>query len=344
MALLQALKIGTIRSSPSCLSEAVFLLAALASPGLGAERIRYVHTDALGSIRALTDEAGNVVERHDYLPFGEEWCGTAACGSTAPGQPRRFTGKERDVETGLDYFGARYLQPGMGRFTATDSRMSMGEATLNPQKWNRYTYALSNPFRYVDPDGREEITVTINAFIPSVFVTTPWPMKGDGRTLFEAGTSRTTQRIVVETDPAKSSTGFVSATVDTGTSVGVGDRGILTTGKAPTDGLGATVRRETSGDVTINTVATVPYPNMPVPDFAAIRYNLSINVSDRQGQVAVTVTGSHTRFPAFEVIAHREGSNAGQAVYGRLPGTSRVAPATIMLPPRTISERKVLDK
>jgi hypothetical protein len=67
--------------------------------------VEYYHLDALGTVRAVTDQAGAVVERHDYLPHGEAWCGTAVCSSPTQGQPLRFTGKERDAETGLDYFG-----------------------------------------------------------------------------------------------------------------------------------------------------------------------------------------------------------------------------------------------
>ena len=60
----------------------------------------------------MTDAAGNVIERHDYLPFGEE-CTTGVCASNPgvnAGQPRKFTGKERDAETGLDYFGCQTLR------------------------------------------------------------------------------------------------------------------------------------------------------------------------------------------------------------------------------------------
>lgn len=141
-------------SAPHLLALLVTLVA-LARPALAAERIRYVDTDAIGNVRVVTDEGGNVVERHDYLPFGEEWCGTAVCGSVTPGQPKRFTGKERDAETGLDYFGARYHRAHLGRFTTVDPGQKTGENLVDPQRWNRYAYVRNNPLRYVDPDGRE---------------------------------------------------------------------------------------------------------------------------------------------------------------------------------------------
>jgi RHS repeat-associated protein len=75
--------------------------------------------------------------------------------SVSPGQSKRFTGKERDAETGLDYFGARYYGSRIGRFTTVDPSLDQKAAFVNPQKWNRYAYGLNNPLRYVDPDGRD---------------------------------------------------------------------------------------------------------------------------------------------------------------------------------------------
>jgi RHS repeat-associated protein len=121
------------------------------------ELVEYVHLDAIGNVRAVTNQAQQVVERHDYLPFGEE-CTSGACAANPGvngGQPRKFTGKERDAETGLDYFGARYYGSRIGRFTTTDPAYTIQENLVDPQRWNRYAYARNNPLRYVDPDGRE---------------------------------------------------------------------------------------------------------------------------------------------------------------------------------------------
>jgi RHS repeat-associated protein len=92
---------------------------------------------------------GNVVRRHDYYPFGEEY-------APPPLTPDRlrFTAKERDVETGLDYFGARYYASRIGRFTTVDPLMDQQKALVDPQQWNRYAYVRNNPLRYTDPDGR----------------------------------------------------------------------------------------------------------------------------------------------------------------------------------------------
>ena len=88
------------------------------------------------------------------MPFGELW-------PTVPPAPfefRQFGGKERDAETGLDYFGARYYRGVSGRFTTVDPFMIVAAAIPDPQRWNRYAYGRNNPFVFIDPDGRDIIS------------------------------------------------------------------------------------------------------------------------------------------------------------------------------------------
>ena len=118
-------------------------------PGpVAAQVVEYYHLDALGSVRVVTNEAGEVLRRHDYLPFGEEWPERSTT------DKRLFTGKERDFETGLDYFGARYYRAEVGRFSTVDPVVTFDENLVDPQRWNRYAYVRNNPLKYVDPDGR----------------------------------------------------------------------------------------------------------------------------------------------------------------------------------------------
>jgi RHS repeat-associated protein len=114
--------------------------------------IEYYTTDALGSVRAVTKKVNGqwtVVARHDYMPFGEE-----VAPPSPPQDKRLFTGKERDNETGMDYFGARYYRADVGRFTTVDPVQTISENLTDPQRWNRYSYVRNNPLRYTDPDGR----------------------------------------------------------------------------------------------------------------------------------------------------------------------------------------------
>jgi|GEM_PF-5829156 len=68
------------------------------------------------------------------------------------GVRQQFTQKERDIETGLDYFLARYYAGAQGRFTSVDPLLASGNA-MAPQSWNRYSYSYNNPLRYTDPSG-----------------------------------------------------------------------------------------------------------------------------------------------------------------------------------------------
>ena len=66
-----------------------------------------------------------------------------------------FTGKERDTETGLDYFGARYMSSAQGRFTSPDPLYFQKEMLTDPQRFNLYAYARNNPLRFMDPSGEK---------------------------------------------------------------------------------------------------------------------------------------------------------------------------------------------
>ena len=113
----------------------------------GTAVLTYYHTDALGSVRAVTPASGgSPLVRHDYFPFGEST-------SFLTGDPRRFTGAELDSETGFHYLGARYYRNVFGRFTSADDPGYMN--VFQPQSMNRYAYVLNNPLRYVDPTGHQ---------------------------------------------------------------------------------------------------------------------------------------------------------------------------------------------
>ena len=128
----------------------IFLFSGI--PSIAADKVFFYHTDATGTPMAMTDSNGDVVWEGDYLPFGEEY---EIAGEV--GNKNRFIGKEKDEETDLYYFGARYLDARAGRFTATDPVGIRESDLMNPQRFNRYAYGLNNPYRYVDPDGEAAI-------------------------------------------------------------------------------------------------------------------------------------------------------------------------------------------
>ena len=104
----------------------------------------YPVVDHLGSMRMLTDSAGSTnVKRDDYLPYGMEILAGVDSRTTTMGYVSgtpddtnpKFTGKERDAETGLDFFDFRYLSGAQGRFTSPDDPSLIGDPS-NPQSWN----------------------------------------------------------------------------------------------------------------------------------------------------------------------------------------------------------------
>ena len=104
-------------------------------------------TDWLGTMRASTDSSGVLQSTCTGLPFGDQ----SACQGNVT-DPRYFTGKERDSESGNDYFGARYYASSMGRMLSPDPG-NIGVDRTNPQTWNMYSYGLNNPLRVIDPTG-----------------------------------------------------------------------------------------------------------------------------------------------------------------------------------------------
>ena len=107
--------------------------------------VTFIHTDGLGSPVARTDATGNVVSRTRYEPYGY----TASGATPSIG----FTGHAHDADTGLTYMQQRYYDPVAGRFLSIDPVNTDANAGKG---FNRYSYAINNPYAYIDPEGREE--------------------------------------------------------------------------------------------------------------------------------------------------------------------------------------------
>lgn len=132
-------------------SAGLAVLLAVLFPAHAAEKTTYFHFDALGSSPvAASDQAGNVVWKEEYRPYGARIKQAPAASSNT----RWYTGHPQDDDTGLTYMGARYYDPVVGRFMATDPK---GFTADNLHSFNRYAYANNNPYKFVDPDGREAL-------------------------------------------------------------------------------------------------------------------------------------------------------------------------------------------
>ncbi|HUN85120.1 MAG TPA: Ig-like domain repeat protein [Terracidiphilus sp.] len=109
--------------------------------------LHFYLNDPLGSRRAETDYSGTLQESCGTLPFGDG----ASCTPTPAEQ--LFTGKERDTESGNDYFGARYYASTMGRMLSPDPSGLFFADRTNPQSLNLYAYVRNNPLAFTDPTG-----------------------------------------------------------------------------------------------------------------------------------------------------------------------------------------------
>ena len=88
--------------------------------------------------------------------------------SEASGVRSISTGKERDAESGNDYFGARYYASTMGRLLSPDPERPTPLHLLNPQRWNTYAYGLNNPLSFTDSGGRDAAAVNFSKEIAMV--------------------------------------------------------------------------------------------------------------------------------------------------------------------------------
>ncbi|WP_321470786.1 RHS repeat-associated core domain-containing protein [uncultured Paludibaculum sp.] len=148
--------------------------------------VRYLAQDSLGSTRMVFDGVGNPVRCLDYLPYGEQipqglGAGRAgACWATGEDPKVKFTGKERDTETSLDYFGARYFSAAQDRFTTPDAPFA-DQHPEDPQSWNLYAYVRNNPLAMVDVTGKDALRITDKAS-GQVTVVIPVRFTGSGAT------------------------------------------------------------------------------------------------------------------------------------------------------------------
>ncbi|RDY67043.1 hypothetical protein DX912_10190 [Lysobacter soli] len=120
-----------------------------------AQTVEYMHTDALGSVVAVTDSAGSVIERNQYEPYGEDLTGIK--------DGAGYTGHVSDAATGLSYMQQRYYDPQLGRFLSVDPVTANGGTGAN---FNRYWYGNNNPYTFTDPDGRQASSFFLNGLEP----------------------------------------------------------------------------------------------------------------------------------------------------------------------------------
>src|SRR5690348_16953791 len=173
--------------------------------------------DGLGSERLRTRTDGSLAETCTALPFGDGLNCSFPNGA-ATDSPLHFTGKPRDAETGLDYFGFRYNSSTLGRWMTPDPAGNLVASPANPQSWNQYAYVLNNPATLVDPFG--------------LFGTDPALCSTSAGMAYCPGTSVTVNGgdgAIIDTVPIPVPLGAVIGTVGTGSAPSRGGGGSVST-------------------------------------------------------------------------------------------------------------------
>jgi len=137
----------------SLINEYIFFGGKRISRRDSSNNIEYYFADEIGSSRVVTNASGTIAEDCDYFPYGRSSCAPSSVNNYL------FSGKERDAESGLDDFGARYYSSQYGRFMIPDWAAKATAVPYadfgNPQSLNLYSYVKNNPTTLIDPDGHD---------------------------------------------------------------------------------------------------------------------------------------------------------------------------------------------
>jgi RHS repeat-associated protein len=319
-----------------------------AGGGTTTTEINWLVADQLGTPRMIFDKTGSLAntKRHDYLPFGEELIAgqggrTTQQGYAADTVRQKFTSKERDIETGLDYFGARYYSSVQGRFTSPDKNFA-DQFQTNPQSWDSYSYVRNSPCGNVDVKGRcsapaglkpGQVGICIEAFIAAKTIQ-KGPLKGlgDGRGFSGDDpklTSRFTTEIIVGRNSSNTKSFDVTQTTTPGTSVAlnplapiVGPGALVAKGTADTRLNGTSQNSDGTSKITvpIGSDGTVNFNVSTIAKngidstagtslFGDIKSSFNMVINSNTGQTGIDAS-SATGFPSMAIYSYvYEGKN-----------------------------------
>jgi RHS repeat-associated protein len=283
----------------------------------------YYFADHLGTSRVMV-QAGQTTPCYDadFYPFGGE---RAPLVNTCS-QNYKFTGKERDAETGLDKMGARFYSSGVGRFNSTDPLMIQRQKLLDPQQWSMYQYARNNPLRYRDPTGKYVCADSA---------------KCDSKQDKAFEQSRQHDLKSKDANVVRAARAYGDPTKDNGTTVKFGD-----TGHENGTTTAGTLRQDPDHPGQFQAVATVTIKSgisgtaldaavghegthvADAQDFAATvsadlaHYDYSKNLTKYQTEVNAYRVTQAIQAAANEKVSYGEGCTGGQCIFG--PGVRNI--------------------
>ena len=209
-------------------------------------KVTYFHNDATGTPVAASDEAGEVIWRKAFRPFGSE---LDDGGAIARDNTIGYTGHRFDSDLDLVYAGARYYDPMIGRFLSMDP---VGFQEGNVHSFNKYTYVANNPYKYIDPNGEELITATIVVLSVAAGVFT---VGNNAINAYEQNTSVFDTGISPDGAKAAAKSLAVDGAIAVGTAGILGGLGIVgkqilgKVAKGPTIGGGGTLEKLTPSEI-----------------------------------------------------------------------------------------------
>jgi RHS repeat-associated protein len=232
--------------------------------------VHYYFADHLGSANVIASNTGSIQKETDYTPHGGE---VLVAGSDT--NHYKFTGKERDSESGLDNFGARYDASSMGRFMTPDplpwldwqhgnreERQHFAEFISNPQNFNMYAYVDNNPTTKTDPTGMEGCKAGDKTFSTCTI-----------KIVYDPKTSKGTLTVTGQNKGDKDPTVLLTS------SVVVGGNGHVT----PTGTFTATVWEKDHVSTKYGSAADTPYSKTVLGGNAFGPYQLHMKELDSQG-------------------------------------------------------------
>jgi RHS repeat-associated protein len=294
----------------------------------------YYLDDHLGTTQMELSAGGWPVWEGQFTPFGQEIIGGATT-NTLGQQPAdgtsmryKFTGKERDAESGLDYFGARYYGSSMGRWMSPDWKSKpepVPYASLdNPQTFNLYSYVGNNPLSKADADGhcsspsvgKGQVGICIDYYISTKTVD-PKGMGshglGDNRGPMANDTEgryRVEVKLVIDRESGKV-TGTSQAGMSQAKVLGV------TLNFPGKDSTGLSASTDKNGnihlDVTSIGINGAQVAGVPGAPPGAIQGDVRLVVTP-DNQVGTDAGGSRTAYPALEVYSYQQGKDPVQVL------------------------------
>jgi RHS repeat-associated protein len=264
----------------------------------------YYFSDHLKPASVITDSSGNIKSESDYYPWGGELQFV-----NNNSNHYKFTGKERDTESGLDYFGARYYSNAAGRWMSADwsaKPMPIPYAIpTDPQSLNLYGYVRNNPTTLHDKDGhcsapavaKGQVGVCIDLYISSKTINVVG--LGDGRGP-AANDPKATYRVEIKLvlNPATGTVQVVKN--DAGTSKTI--FGIQGKGTSDTAPINAMTDKNGTTHFSVNNTALNGLHYLPGAPKDTIKTSINMDVT-KDGRVGIE-GGTRTAYPSLEVYKY----------------------------------------